>query len=120
MIHRLERSYLFSKGVLKTAATVQATYPIKEGGTFDDEHSVSTHVPLVREHVDPAGMTSATVSKDHVGGPDVPLACFAVATMPFPDEAGMGVALNATGPELGGIPNFATVQPDLLIGAVIA
>lgn len=101
-------------------ATVHAIYPIKGGDTFDDDDYVSTHLPLVHKHFDPHGTTSITVSRGLAGGPDTPPGYFAVATMTFPDAASMGAALGAAGPVLGDIPNFATTQPDLLIGAMIA
>lgn len=96
--------------------TVQAIYPISEGATFDYDYYVETHIPMVKDVFGAHGLSAISASKGLAGGPDAPPGYFAVATMVFPDEASMGAALGAAGPVLADIPNFTTVQPDLLIG----
>ena len=100
-------------------ATVHAIYPIGDGDTFDYDYYVDTHIPLVKEHFGPAGMTGITASKGLAGGPDVPPGFFTVATMNFPGMAELQAALGGAGPVLADIANFTTVQPQLLIGEVM-
>lgn len=99
--------------------TIQAIYPVGEGLTFDYDYYVATHLPLVQSTMGPAGLSSVTASKGLAGGPGVPPAYYAVATMTFPDEAAMNACLAVAGPVLADIPNFTTCTPNLLIGAVI-
>jgi uncharacterized protein (TIGR02118 family) len=96
--------------------TVQAVYPVTDGASFDYDYYVETHLPLVREHFEPHGMTRLEASRGIAGGPDAPPAYFAIATMSFPDEKSMTAALSAAAPVLEDIANFTTCVPNLLIG----
>lgn len=102
------------------SVTLQAIYPIADDATFDHDYFVKSHLPLVRRHFEPHGLSGLTASKGLAGGPDTPPRYFAIATMTFPDEAGLQAALGAAGPVLADIPNYTNCQPEMLIGAVLA
>ncbi|MBM7068321.1 EthD family reductase [Actibacterium sp. 188UL27-1] len=97
-------------------ATIQAVYPVKDGVTFDFDYYMAAHIPLVRQHFEPHGLTEVAVSKGLAGGPDTPPGYFAIATMRFADMAQLEAAIGAAAPVLADIPEFTNGQPDLLIG----
>lgn len=101
------------------SVSLQVIYPIAEGTRFDYEYYLSTHMPLVAEHMGPH-IERTLVTKGVSGGPDTPPAYYAVATMVFADKAAMGAALRASGPVMKDVVNFTDVQPQVLIGDVIA
>jgi hypothetical protein len=73
---------------------------------------------IVGEHMGPH-FQSAVIAKGLAGGPDVPPAFPAVATMVSADRAGLDAAMGAAGPALADIPHFYSSQPVMLIGEVI-
>jgi uncharacterized protein (TIGR02118 family) len=96
--------------------TVQAVYPVIEGATFDYDYYVSKHLPLVREHFGPHGMTEVQASRGLALGSEAAPPYFAIATMTFPDGESMAAALGAAEPVLADIANFTTSAPNLLVG----
>ncbi|MFT7593038.1 MAG: hypothetical protein ACI8R4_000349 [Paracoccaceae bacterium] len=101
------------------SASLQVIYPISDDTSFDYDYYLATHMPLVGEHMG-AHIQSTVVTKGLAGGPDTPPGSYAIATMLFADQDAMNAALAASGPVLADIPNFTNVQPQMLIGQVIA
>ncbi|PSL22336.1 EthD family reductase [Shimia abyssi] len=101
------------------AVSLQVIYPVKDGSTFDHDYYLGKHFELVGEHMGPH-IASSLVTRGHAGGPDTPPGYHAIATMTFADQAAFDAAMGAAGPVLGDIPNFTNVQPDILVGEVIA
>jgi uncharacterized protein (TIGR02118 family) len=62
---------------------------------------------------------STLVTKGIAGGPDVPAAYYAIATMVFEDQSAMDSALSKVDAALGDIPNFTNTEPVMLIGEVV-
>jgi len=100
-------------------ASLQVIYPIGADTHFDHDYYLATHIPLVGEHMG-AFIQNTLVTKGLAGGPDVPPGSYAVATMTFADGDALNAALGAAGPVLADIPKFTNVQPQMLIGEVIA
>ncbi len=98
------------------AISLQVLYPISDGATFDYDYYVSKHIPLVGKIFGEHGMTSMGASKGVSGGPVPEPGYFAIATMMFPDEASLGAAMEAGGEIFADIPNYTSVQPDVLVG----
>jgi len=99
--------------------SLQVIYPVAAGTRFDYDYYLSTHMPLVEEHMGPH-IEQTLVTKGVAGGPDVPPPYYAVATMVFPDKDAMHKAMRASGPVMKDVANFTDVQPQVLIGKVIA
>ena len=101
------------------AVSLQVSYPISDGTTFDYDYYTSTHFDLVGEHMG-AHIDSMLVTKGLAGGPDTPPGIHAIASIVFSDQDAMNAALAAADPVLADIPNFTNVQPQMLIGEVIS
>ena len=99
---------------------VTALYPATEGSTFDMDYYSSTHAPLVRELLTPAGMRDFRVMKgvaDTAGGP-APYRL--IAELTFDTVEDLGAALGEHGPRvMGDIPNFTDAPPSLQINEVL-
>ena len=98
--------------------SLQVIYPVTDGSQFDHGYYATTHMALVDQHIAPHTQ-NIIVTKGLAGGPDVPAPFHAVATMVFADQAAMNAAMKAAGPALEDIPNFTSVQPQILIGEVV-
>jgi len=99
------------------AVSLQVLYPTDNGTTFDHDYYAAKHMPIVGTHMAPH-FASAVIVKGLAGGPGVPPAFHAVATMIFADQAALDAAMGAAGPALEDIPNFFSGQPVMLIGEV--
>jgi len=101
------------------SVSLQVIYPISEGTDFDFDYYLGTHMPLVAEHMGPH-IDRTLVTKGLAGGPKTPPGHYAVATMVFADAAAMDAAMRASGPVMADVANFTNVQPQILVGEVIA
>lgn len=99
--------------------SMQVVYPIGDDTHFDYDYYLSTHMELVGKHFGPH-MKSAQATKGLAGGPDVPPPFYAIATLVFEDQDAMNAAMKNGAPVIGDIPNFTNVQPQMLIGEVVA
>lgn len=99
--------------------SMQVIYPIVEDTHFDMDYYLATHMPLVGKHMG-AFIQSKLVTKGLSGPGGTDPAYYAVATMVFADDAAFQGAMKVAGPVMADVPNFTNVQPQVLIGAVIA
>lgn len=99
--------------------SLQVIYPVAQGTTFDFDYYTTTHMALVGQHMGPH-IQSTVVTKGLAGGPNVPAPYHAIATIVFADQAAMGAAMKASAPVMADVPNFTNIQPQVLIGEVIA
>lgn len=99
--------------------SLQVLYPISDGSKFDFDYYTKKHFPLVATHMG-AHTENVTASRGLAGGPDVPPAYHAVATLTFVDMPALQAALAVAGPVLADIPNFTNSAPQMLIGQVLA
>lgn len=100
------------------ALSMQVIYPITDETSFDLDYYLSTHMPLVGEHMG-EHIQSTLVTKGLAGGPDTPPGIYAVATIVFADKAAMDAGLAKSGPVVGDVPNFYNAAPTVLIGEVV-
>lgn len=98
--------------------SLQVIYPITDDTNFDYDYYLSTHMPLVGEHMG-AHIDSTLVTKGLAGGPDTPPGSYAVATILFRDRTAFDAAMAAAAPVMADIPNFTNTQPQILIGEVV-
>lgn len=98
-----------------------AMYPYEEGVRFDFDYYTGPHDRLVKERLEPYGLTRIEVDRG-VGAPgDEPPPCVAVGTLWFEAVEGIAEGLAAHGEEiLGDVPNFSSVQPAIQISEVVA
>lgn len=101
------------------AVSLQVIYPVSDGSTFDHAYYADTHMPLVQEHMGPH-IDRVLVTKGLAGGTDQPAGFHAVATIVFADREAMGAAMKVSGPVMADMANFTNIQPQVLIGEVIA
>jgi len=101
------------------AVSVQVIYPISDDTNFDYDYYLDTHMKLVGEHMG-AHIQSTLVTKGIAGGPDTPPGIYAIASMVFADQGAMDTAMRSAGPVMADIANFTNVQPQVLVGEVVA
>ena len=100
------------------SVSLQVIYPVGDNTRFDHDYYTATHLPLVGEHMG-AHIESTLVTRGLAGGPNVPAAYHAVATIVFADQDAMNAAMAKAGPVMADLPNFTNVQPEMLIGEVV-
>lgn len=101
------------------SVSLQVIYPVGAETNFDHEYYASTHMALVKEHMGPH-ITQTLVTQGKAGGPKVPPAFHAIATMVFADAVALKAAMAMAGPVMADIPNFTNIEPQILIGDVVA
>lgn len=101
------------------SVSLQVIYPVGAESTFNHEYYATTHMALVQEYMGPH-IAQTLVTKGKAGGPKVPPAFHAIATMVFADADAMKAAMALAGPVMADIPNFTNIEPQILIGDVVA
>lgn len=97
---------------------VNVLYPNTPGKKFDLAYYKSTHMPLVRKLMDPAGLKGLHFYEpsDMMGAPPYRL----VAELQFDDAATAQAALGKHGAATqGDIPNFTDEQAVILLGPLV-
>lgn len=86
-------------------------YPKTADSHFDLAYYLNTHIPLVKERLTPAGLTSVIMQEAVDTGAMPPYAM--ITSLVFGTANEMGAGMGAHGPELlGDIPNFTNVTPE--------
>jgi len=98
--------------------SLQVLYPTDNGTTFDHAYYITKHMEIVGEHIG-QHIDNTVITKGLAGGPNIPAAFHAVATMIFADQGALDAALAAIGPAAADIPNFYSGKPHILIGEVV-
>lgn len=101
------------------AVSMQVIYPVSDASTFDFDYYLSTHFEIVGANMGPH-IASSQVVKGLAGGPDTAAGYHAIATLTFADQGAFDAAMQAAGPVMADVPNFTNIQPDILIGEVVA
>lgn len=99
--------------------SMQVIYPALEGSRFDHDYYAKSHLALVEEHLG-AYLASTLVTKGQSGGPGKAAGYHAIATLVFADEDAFRKAMKVAGPVLADVPNYTDVEPEVLIGEVVA
>jgi uncharacterized protein (TIGR02118 family) len=85
-------------------------YPRQEGGTFDMQYYLDTHMPLCRRLLGPALKNVAV--DEGLAGTELPAPYVAVCHLTFESQESMQAVLLEHQAELGAdIPNYTNVQP---------
>ncbi len=104
------------KGMIK----VSVLYPNGDGGKFDMDYYLNSHVPLVTKTLGSA-LIEATYDKGLAGGaPNSPAPFVAIANLFFNSMEEFGGAFSSAAPILmGDIPNFTNIEPVIQINEVL-
>lgn len=102
-----------------TAISLQVIYPSTPDGKFDFDYYTETHLSIVEEHMG-AFIQEVLVTRGISGGPDTPPPFVALATLTFANEDMFRKAMDAAKPVLADISKFTDIQPQMLIGEVLA
>jgi uncharacterized protein (TIGR02118 family) len=100
---------------------VSVLYPNQPGSRFDERYYLDKHIPLVRKHWEPMGLTELRLLRGTVT-PDGGAAPYRVtALLTFESADALGKATAAHGAEIfGDIPNFTDVQPVAQVNEALA
>ena len=100
---------------------VTVSYPNESGKKFDWDYYMSTHIPLVHEHLDSLGLIKCEVDKGlSAPDPSAPPAFIAVAHLTFNTVDEVHEAFKAVGrPVMGDIPNYTDIQPTIQISEIV-
>ena len=90
-------------------AALIVTYPTRQGGRFDADYYIATHMPLVEEKWGQYGLVSARAFLPDGASP----ALAAVALLEFTDGAAIDAATGSpeAGDVFGDIANFTDLAP---------
>ena len=90
---------------------VNVMYPKQDGGTFDYDYYLNTHMPLVKERVGDA-LKRCEVYKGISGAGGAPEPYVTIASLWFDSVDAFGSAFGPHAEEImGDIPNFSNIQP---------
>ena len=94
---------------------VNVMYPKKDGGKFDYDYYLNSHVPMVQEKVG-AAMKRAEIYKGISGAGGSPEPYVTIASLWFDSVQAFEQAFGPHAPEImGDIPKFTNVQPTVQI-----
>ena len=94
---------------------VNVMYPKQDGGSFDYDYYLNTHMPLVGERWrDVVRSVEVYRGLSGAGGADEPYVT--VASLKFDSVEALQQAMEAHGPEImGDVPNFTNIDPVIQI-----
>ncbi len=98
---------------------VSVLYPKKDGGRFDMDYYLATHMPLVRQRLG-ATLKGMSVEQGLAGGaPGSPAPFAAMGHLLFDTIGAFQSAMAAHGAEfMADIPNFTNIEPTIQVGEV--
>ena len=98
---------------------VSVMYPNQEGGNFDYDYYLATHMPLVQDKWGDA-LRGVEVVKGLSGPEGSPVSYVTVASLKFDDVPAFEAALAAHAEQImGDIPNFTNIEPVVQIEEVL-
>ena len=86
---------------------ISVMYPNQNAARFDLDYYQTTHMDLVKKHLQPFGLLKAEVEKGISGGGDQPAPYICIGNLYFESHDGYDKGIAAAGSILrGDIPNF--------------
>jgi len=99
---------------------VSVMYPNEEAAKFDFDYYKTTHMTLVRKHLEPFGLIKTGVDKGISGGGDQPAPYACIGHLYFESQDGYEKGMAEAAPVLrGDIPNFTNVTPIRQISEIL-
>jgi uncharacterized protein (TIGR02118 family) len=90
---------------------VSVLYPNQPGSRFDERYYLDTHIPLVRKHWEPMGLTDIRLLRGTPNPDGSPATYRVIALLTFTSADALAKAGAAHGREIfGDIPNFTDVK----------
>lgn len=100
---------------------VSVMYPNQEGARFDVDYYRTTHMHLVRKHMQPFGLVRTEVLRGISGTAGQPPPYICIGNLYFETADGYEAAIAASAGALrADIPNFTDVTPVRQISAIVA
>ena len=100
---------------------VSVLYPNQSGSRFDERYYLDQHIPMVRRHWEPMGLTDLRLLRGTATPDGGPAPFRVVALLTFASAEALGQAAAAHGGEIfGDIPNFTDVQPVAQVNEALA
>jgi uncharacterized protein (TIGR02118 family) len=99
---------------------VSVMYPHRQGGRFDLDYYVESHMALVRRKLAPHGLVRTEVDKGvNAGGQPQPFA--AAGHLYFETvEAFQSAFKSAAGELMADVPNYTDLQPQVQVSEIVA
>lgn len=99
---------------------VSVMYPNKENARFDLDYYRTTHMDLVRKHLEPFGLIKTDVLKGVSGGGEEPAPYICIGNLYFDSMDGYDKGSAEAGSVLrGDIPNFTDIVPIRQISEIL-
>lgn len=100
---------------------VSVLYPNQPGSRFDERYYLDTHIPLVRRHWEPMGLTDLRLLRGATAPDGGPAPYRVMALLTFASAEALQKASAAHGKEIfGDIPNFTDVRPVSQVNEALA
>lgn len=99
---------------------VSIMYPNQKGARFDINYYKTTHMDLVKKHLQPFGLIKTDVEKGISGGGDQPAPYICIGNLYFESRDGYDRGIAEAGPILrGDISNFTDTKPIRQISEIL-
>jgi uncharacterized protein (TIGR02118 family) len=100
---------------------VNVLYPAVDGARFDSAYYLQRHIPMVKDRLQPFGLTEVTVDRGLAGlVPGTPARHVCVASLAFSTTDALQGGLAAHGAEiLSDVPNYTDIQPVIDVAEVL-
>jgi len=99
---------------------VSVMYPNQKGARFDLNYYKTTHMELVKQHLQPFGLVKTDVERGVSGGGDLPAPYVCIGNLYFDSQAGYDRGIAAAGSILrGDIVNFTDIAPVRQISEIL-
>ncbi len=99
---------------------VSVMYPNEEGARFDFDYYRTTHMDLVKKHLEPFGLVKTDVLRGVSGGGSDPAPYICIGNLYFDSMDGYDKGSAEAGPVLrGDIPNFTDITPIRQISEIL-
>jgi uncharacterized protein (TIGR02118 family) len=99
---------------------VSVMYPNQKGARFDINYYKTTHMDLVKKHLQPFGLVKTGVEMGISGGGDLPAPYVCIGNLYFDSREGYDKGIAAAGAILrGDIENFTDITPIRQISEII-
>lgn len=99
---------------------VTVMYEQKDGASFDEQYFLSSHIPMVKEKLEPRGLLDIEIDRGISGGGGDPAPYLFLAHMKFDSVESFQKAFGETREEIGAdVSNYTDIKPRIQISEIL-
>jgi uncharacterized protein (TIGR02118 family) len=99
---------------------VNVLYPTRDGARFDFDYYLQRHIPMVKDLLQPFGLTEVNVDHGIAGlTPGSPAIYVCIGSLQFPSIDALQKGMEAHGAAiLADVPQYTNIEPELQVSEV--